>query len=200
MPTYNKFNTTSTLDTGRKRNYTGATMFVIFVLAVAVTITSLTLMNPKTSPIKQSRPVSNAIVFGLPVASYSSMLKNSSLTELQYNATMRRWESHKAVTLAAQLGTPVLATFAGTVTGVSDNTMYGRQVTIEHRDGLKTVYSNLAKNTLVSVGQKVEKGHQIGIVGQTSTIEYIGTPHLRVEVYRNGKRIDPNDYIDFPIK
>jgi len=113
---------------------------------------------------------------------------------------MKRWESHKMVTLAAPLGTPVLATFAGTVTAVHDHTMFGRQIVIQHRDGLQTIYSNLDRNTIVSVGTRVEKGQEIGKVGQTSNIEFTTTPHLRVEVLRDGKRVDPNDFIDFPIK
>ena len=78
--------------------------------------------------------------------------------------------------------------------------MFGRQVVIDHRDGLRTVFSNLDRNTTVVEGQRVEKGQRIGSVGQTSNVEFIDTPHLRVEVFKNEKRIDPNDYIDFPVK
>ena len=194
----NTFNTLN-LEQTRKRTYFASSVLVILVLAVAVTVTAVTLAPPR-KPKAPGEEVSTAIVFGLPLAQYSSILKNCSLTELQYNNTMTRWESHKMVTLEAPLGTPVLATFAGTVTSVRDHTLYGRQVTIQHRDGLQTVYSNLDKNTLVVQNQNIEKGHQIGVVGQTSNIEFTNTPHLRVEVMKNGKRVDPNDYIDFPIK
>ena len=201
MPTYNKLKDITNLGNSRKRNIIASSVLVLLVVAVTVTVAIVTLSDPK----KPSRDpggeeVSTAIVFGSPLATYTSILKNASMTELQYNETMRRWESHKMVTLAAPLGTPVLATFAGTVTSIRDHTMYGRQITIQHRDGLVTVYSNLDRDTKVTEGQNVEKGLQIGQVGQTSNIEFTATPHLRVEVFRDGLRVDPNDYIDFPIK
>ena len=174
---------------------------VVLMVTIAVTLTTVTMGDKKSSQKKvPGEEVSTAIVFAVPVQNYTSILKNCSLTELQYNETMERWESHKMVTLAAPLGTSVVATFAGTVTSVQDHTMYGRQVTIEHRDGLKTVYSNLDRNVNVSQGDRVEKGQRIGSIGQTSAIEFIATPHVRIEVYKDGARIDPNDYIDFPIK
>jgi len=196
MPTYNK---PTLKPTQRKKNFIATSILTVLVLAVAATVIAVTLAEPKDRG-RQDPPVSTAIVFGLPVSSYTRVLKNASLTELQYNSTMLRWESHKMVTLEAPLGTPVLACFAGTVASVNDHSTLGRQITIEHRDGLKTVYSNLDKNTKVVQGQRVEKGTQIGQVGQTSSVEFINTPHLRIAVYKDGKRIDPNDYIDFPIK
>jgi murein DD-endopeptidase MepM/ murein hydrolase activator NlpD len=180
------------------RLITLASFAVVLALTVAATVTIIALTGPRRDD--RTDPVSTAIVFQVPLAGYTSILKNCSLTELQFNETMNRWEAHKMVTLEAPLGTPVLATFAGTVTGVTDHTMYGRQITIEHRDGLKTVYGNLDRTTTVSPGDRVEKGQKIGAVGQTASIEFTQTPHLRLEVQRNGARVDPNDFIDFPIK
>ena len=179
----------------------GSFVVVLMVTAV-ITVTTVSLRGGPAAPKKEEpgEEVSTAIVFAVPVQNYTSILKNCSLTELQYNETMERWESHKLVTLAAPLGSAVLATFAGTVTSVQDHTMYGRQVTIEHRDGLKTVYSNLDKNVNVSQGDRVEKGQKVGAIGQTSSIEFITTPHVRIEVFKDNKRIDPNDYIDFTEK
>jgi len=183
----------------KRRTAIASGIMLTVILGISIIVAVVALGTPKRgSPPGQE--VSTAIVFGLPVAQYSGILKNASLTELQYNETMKRWESHKAVALEAPIGTPVLATFAGTVTNVSTHKLYGRQVTIEHRNGLKTVYSNLDANVSVTEGQRVEKGTQIGKVGQTSSIEFVDKPHVRVEVYKDGKRVDPNDYIDFPVK
>jgi len=198
MPTYSKIKSAVKLErNGRARTIAVLSFLSIIALTAVITVTILALTDNEDRP---NQEVSTAIVFGLPVAEFTSILKNSSLTELQYNETMRRWEAHKTVSLEAPLGTHVIATFAGTVTSVRDHTMYGRMVTIQHRDGLQTVYSNLDRNTVVSEGQRVEKGQRIGSVGQTGAVEFIDTPHLRVAVYRDGRRVDPNDFIDFPAK
>jgi len=199
MPTIkNNIRTATPMEKNKARAIAFSTFVVVLMLTVAITVTTVSLTGKK--PKQPPAEVSTAIVFGVPITDYTSILKNCSMTELQFNETMNRWESHKSVDIEAPLGTPVLATFAGTVTSVNDHTMYGRQITIEHRDGLKTVYSNLDRNVNVSQGDRVEKGQQIGKVGQTGSVEFTDTPHLRVEVYKNGKRVDPNDYIDFSTK
>jgi murein DD-endopeptidase MepM/ murein hydrolase activator NlpD len=200
MAAYNKISSTTNFTGSRRKNIIASLVLVVLVLAVTTTVTIVAL-KPKAVRVGGEDPVSAAIVFGAPVAEYTSILKNCSLTELQYNETLRWWESHKKVSVAAPLGTPVLATFAGKVKTVKNTTKYGQQVTIEHRDGLETVYSNLATTGIaVTEGQMVKKGDRIGEVGSTARNEFVNTPHLQVEVYKDGKRIDPNDYIDFPIK
>ena len=200
MTTYNRYNKTTTeAAPSRKRAIAASGILAVLVIAVAVTVTAVTLTAPRGEREKDEEVITS-IVFGLPLAQYTTILKNSSLNELQFNETMRRWESHKGISIEAPLGTPVLATYAGTIASITTHRLHGRTVTIEHRDGLRTVYSNLDNNVLVTQGQRIEKGHQIGTVGQTGSIEFTNVPHLRIMVYKDGKRIDPNDYIDFPAK
>jgi murein DD-endopeptidase MepM/ murein hydrolase activator NlpD len=187
--------------TAMERNRAKAVAFgsfvVVVLLTAAIIVASVTLYQPKKNG---KDPVSTAIVFAVPVQEYAGVLKDCSMTELQWNNTMERWEAHKCIDIEAPKGTPVLATFAGTVTSIVDHTLNGRQITIEHRDGLKTVYGNLDQNVNVSQGDRVEKGQRIGSVGQTSNIEFTNIPHLRVEVLKDGKRVNPNDYIDLSSK
>jgi murein DD-endopeptidase MepM/ murein hydrolase activator NlpD len=202
MSAHNKIRSATRMERNRAKAIALGSFVIVLMVTAAITLTTVSLTGGPGTPKKEDpgEEVSTAIVFAVPVQNYTSILKNCSLTELQYNETMQRWESHKMVTIAAPLGSAVVATFAGTVTSVQDHTMHGRQVTIEHRDGLKTVFSNLDRNVNVSQGDRVEKGQKIGSVGQTSSIEFITTPHLRIAVYKDGKRIDPNDYIDFTEK
>ena len=201
MSAHNKIRSATRMERNRAKAIALGSFVVVLMVTVAITVTTVSFSG---KPAKKTGTTPGnetpALVFAVPVQNYTSILKNCSLTELQYNETMERWESHKMVTIEAPLGSAVLATFAGTVTNVQDHTMYGRQVTIEHRDGLKTVYSNLDRNVNVSQGDRVEKGQKIGNVGQTSSIEFTTTPHLRIEIYKDNKRIDPNDYIDFSTK
>lgn len=73
------------------------------------------------------------------------------------------------IDFAAPSGSPVLAAAAGTVI-VSRvggwNGGYGNYVVIDHGDGTQTLYAHLSSDN-VSVGQKVERGQQIGGVGNT---------------------------------
>ena len=202
MPTYNSTSIRSAtqMEKNRAKIIALSTFAIALLLTFAITLTTITLSGNNDERNSQPPVGGGPIVFGVPVATFTGILKDSSLTEPQFNETMNRWESHKGITIEAPLGTPVLATFAGTVSSVTDHTMFGRMITIDHRDGLRTVYSNLDRTVNVAQGDRVEKGQKIGIVGQTRNIEFETTPHLHIMVYKDGKRIDPNDYIDFPAK
>lgn len=203
MSTFKNMKDNTAFGGGRKHAIIAGSCVVVLALTIAITAIALSMRGKSVGTGGDApEPVNTAVVFSSPLADYTSVLKGCSMTQLQYNETMKRWESHKLVDLEAPLGTAVLATFGGTVTSVRDHTMYGRQVTIDHgRDGLVSVYSNLDPEKMqVREGDTVQKGQAIGAVGQTSKIEFTQTPHLRIEVLKNGKRIDPNDYIDFSNK
>jgi murein DD-endopeptidase MepM/ murein hydrolase activator NlpD len=146
-------------------------------------------------------PVNAPIAFGLPVSGNSwTVLKAASLEELQRNNTLGRWELHPSYDLGAAAGTSVVAVYAGTVKSVTNNALIGTQISIEHADGLETVYGSLAKDVSVSVGDKVTKGQKIGEVGDTAGNEKYTTPYVRFETFRNGSQINPIDYVDFSTK
>ncbi|RJP55477.1 MAG: hypothetical protein C4583_00510 [Anaerolineaceae bacterium] len=102
-------------------------------------------------------------------------------------------EVHTGIDIDANLGTPVLAAGPGTVvwagggfyTGLPDNTTdpYGLAVSIRHDFGyqgkpLFTLYAHMSRVD-VTVGQHVETGEQIGLVGETGKTT---GPHLHFEV------------------
>ncbi|MCL2228316.1 MAG: M23 family metallopeptidase [Firmicutes bacterium] len=207
MPTYNRYNKAQTKeqDLTKRRTIIASSVLALFVAALASTVLAVTLSAPNNRP--EGPPVggpdedyvSTAVVFRSPINAFTSVLKDFS-NQLEWNATMNRWESHRLMAIATTAGEPVLAVFGGTVTSVRNHTLFGRQVIVEHRDGLRTVYSNLDPNTQVTEGQRVEKGQQLGRVGTTSNVEFIDTPHLRFEVFSNDRRVNPNDWIDFQVK
>jgi len=167
-------------------------MLIMLMLTVAITFTILSL-NPRQ---EEEVGGDHTAVFGIPLAtSEFNILKGYSNTQLQWNATLRQWRAHRAVSIQADAGTHVLATYDGTIASVL-TTVYGQQVTIEHGNGLRTVLKSL-ENVRVEQGDRVSKGEQIGTVGTTSRLDFTTTPHVRVEVYRNNNRIDPASLIDF---
>ena len=65
----------------------------------------------------------------------------------------------------------------------------GNYITIDHHNGYTSTYMHL-KTKIAKVGQEVEKGEKIGIMGCTGSCT--GT-HLHLTIYKNGERINPLD-------
>ncbi|MDD2533987.1 MAG: peptidoglycan DD-metalloendopeptidase family protein [Eubacteriales bacterium] len=106
---------------------------------------------------------------------------------------------HSGIDIAASLGTKVVAARGGTVILVSAPVNgqsyggwgYGNYIVIDHGDGKATLYGHL-KLVEVSVGDGVDAGDRIGLVGSTGTST---GPHLHFEVRVNGNTVNPSDYV-----
>lgn len=88
---------------------------------------------------------------------------------------------HNAVDIGAPVGTPIVASAAGTVI-ISKNSGwnggYGKYIVIKHANGTQTLYSHNSEN-VVAAGEYVQQGEVIGYVGSTG--QSTG-PHLHFEV------------------
>jgi murein DD-endopeptidase MepM/ murein hydrolase activator NlpD len=178
----------------RARVIAFSSFVVVLMLALAVTFTAITLAGPRGE--EDEPPVGGKILMTQPVNGEFSIAKGFSGTMLQYNATMRRWEAHRCVTVTAPLGTAVVATYDGTVT-VSSDAMFGTVVTITHRDGVQTIFQGLNQNVSVSSGQRVTQGQPIGTIGSTMLYERLNPASMRIVVMQNGARVNPAEFIDF---
>ncbi len=102
---------------------------------------------------------------------------------------------HCGIDIAAQMGTPVFAAAAGIINlvnnEVSPKGSYGKEVVIDHGNGLKTRYAHLSE-IHVKVGQKVNRWDRIGSVGRTGRAT---GPHLHYEVIVDAQTVDPLLYI-----
>lgn len=87
------------------------------------------------------------------------------------------------INIAATGGSEVRAAAGGKVTLVSWMPSYGTFVIVQHRDGYRTVYANLAK-TAVKRGSVVKTGSRLGTIGSRRRF-------LHFEVWRNQVRLDP---------
>ena len=102
--------------------------------------------------------------------------------------------AHEGIDVAAPMDTPILASAGGRVVAVHDNLVgYGRIVTIDHGYGIVTRYAHCSM-ILVRVGQRVARGQEIALVGNSGIAT---APHLHYEVIVNGRQVDPMDYV-FP--
>jgi murein DD-endopeptidase MepM/ murein hydrolase activator NlpD len=100
---------------------------------------------------------------------------------------MRWGRLHGGVDLAAPEGTPYKAVHAGTVKLASWWGGFGNAIVIDHGNGRETVYGHSSK-LLVKVGQKVNAGDVIGLVGDTG---HSFGAHLHLEIHINGTPTDP---------
>jgi murein DD-endopeptidase MepM/ murein hydrolase activator NlpD len=127
-------------------------------------------------------------VFGKTVLDYAK-------TELVYSNTLEEWTTHSGLDIASQRGTPVKAAAAGTVTSIKHDPRYGITITIDHGSGLRTVYSNLSSDNMVSSGAKVKQNQIISGVGDTASYEIKEDSHLHFEVIKDGENVDPSSYL-----
>lgn len=98
---------------------------------------------------------------------------------------------HTGLDIAAAYNSPIVATAAGTVESSGWLGGYGNAVTINHGNGVSTLYGHCAVLN-VSAGQFVKKGQTIALVGSTG----VSTgPHLHYEVLRSGEHTDPLPYL-----
>ena len=68
---------------------------------------------------------------------------------------------------------------------------YGNLVEINHGNGYVTRYAHAAR-TLVTVGDEVERGQAIAVVGSTGRST---GPHVHFEVVKDGRQIDPMAFV-----
>lgn len=100
-----------------------------------------------------------------------------------------RWSRmHKGIDIARPSNYTIKAADNGKVIYAGNRgDGYGNKIIIDHQNGYRTMYAHLASIS-VSTGQSVSSGSKIGVMGTTGNSTGI---HLHLEVYRNGKIIDP---------
>ena len=99
---------------------------------------------------------------------------------------------HKGLDISASSGNPVIAAASGTVVKSYFSSSYGNYVVISHGGGVMTAYAHMTRR-LVSAGQRVAAGQQVGTVGSTGNST---GPHLHFEVYVGGSTVNPMNYFN----
>lgn len=108
------------------------------------------------------------------------------------NPISKKKDFHTGIDFAIPEGEKIASTANGVVVDAKFDAEKGNFVMIKHNEEFSTFYSHL-KSISVKIGDKIAKGQQIGLSGNTGS-STTGS-HLHYEVYENGKTVNPKDYL-----
>lgn len=124
-----------------------------------------------------------------------NLLMDYAESTLVYSKTLDQWTTHYGIDIKANEGTAVKVVLDGTIKSVERDTDYGILITVDHGNGLETRYGCLSTDAMVKVGQEVKKGDAISGIGKGAGLELADGPHLHFEVIKDGKNVNPKNYL-----
>ena len=148
--------------------------------------------NEKTTKNSTPKVVSRGVKPLPPVTSTGRFIMPASGTISALNKAGSH-AGYKAVDIANPQGTPVYASDTGIVIRSSWYAGYGNCVDIDHGNGYITRYGHNVRN-IVQVGQKVQQGEQIAVMGSTGNST---GPHCHFEIMYKGQRQVILNYFDY---
>lgn len=140
-------------------------------------------VNSKTKVINKKNINVNNFVLKKPV--------KGGITTSGFGDTISRTASHNGHDWVVNTGTKVRAAAEGVVELAYFSESYGYNILINHNNGFKTRYAHLSE-VKVSKGEKVEQSQVIALSGSTG---FSTGPHLHFEVVKDGKRVNPIEYV-----
>ena len=120
---------------------------------------------------------------------------NHSAGELVKYEALNEWRTHDGIDIAGEIGAEILACADGKILSVTNDPLWGTVVEIQHEGNIISVYSGLAPEVSVKVGDEIKAGDVIGTLGETNLAEVDMDSHLHFAMKENGKVIDPRTKI-----
>lgn len=147
----------------------------------------------KTDDTVKEDPVS---VYLAPATGVVSKMHDDSLPV--YSVTMNDFRVHQGIDIMTEKNADVLATARGTVSLVWTDPLMGECLSIDHGNGVVSIYKNLAADKAEGIveGAKVTAGQKLGTVGESALIESAEEAHLHFEMTYNEAQVDPLTYFD----
>ena len=190
--------------------WTGALAAALFLLAAGVLATQARSVPrvPEAPAVMQTQPEQSAPPAAQPVIhidpvvnpapaepaapAYVWPLENAdaAVTGLygwKIHPVTKKESFHNGLDLDAEAGQNVLAAAAGTVIDCGYVDAYGYYVTLEHADGVQTMYAHL-RSFYVESGDAVTQGQVIAAAGATG---WVTGPQLHLSVFIDGETVDP---------
>jgi murein DD-endopeptidase MepM/ murein hydrolase activator NlpD len=98
---------------------------------------------------------------------------------------------HAGIDISAGFGDPVRAAADGIVQTAGMATGYGREIILDHGNGIETLYGHLS-GFAITPGQQVSRGQIIGYVGMSGRST---GPHLHYEVRIHNTPVNPHRFL-----
>ena len=133
--------------------------------------------------------------FTIPVEN-QAILRYDAYGDGHFGAKRSGGRKHAGIDISAPIGAPVVASKSGIATCMDLKKGYGKLVIIEHIGGFQTRYAHLSAFG-IKKRQWVSQSQRIGAIGKTGNANHSGIkPHLHFEIRRNGKLLDPSEFIE----
>ncbi len=103
---------------------------------------------------------------------------------------------HHALDIGGPWQSPIYATKSGRVvmSQCGWNNGYGCYIILDHGNGIRSLYGHNSQ-LLVAVGEEVETGQTIALMGNTGHVRGITGIHSHFEIQINGARVNPLRYV-----
>lgn len=146
----------------------------------------------------------NVVVYDTAISSISTNIKNAkenypvsgkiiqefSSDNVIYYESLGVWKTHTGVDISCEENEKVVNVIDGKVVGIYQDDVFGNSVVVEGEEYM-AIYSSLASNILVSIGNKLNKGDIIGYAGTNAAEENLGV-HLHFELLKSGEYVNPS--------
>jgi len=165
--------------------------FVALGVVIAIVATAL-------SPNEVVPTTTKELVFSVPMTDCEILSEFSDELPIK-NTTLGCYKCHLGVDLKSE-DNKVYSVLAGTVTDITTDDFEGTTMTIKHDNGFVSVYSSLASETNVKVGDIVESGTLIGTASDSLDTEIATGAHLHLELLKDEVNVDPASYLDIETK
>jgi murein DD-endopeptidase MepM/ murein hydrolase activator NlpD len=140
----------------------------------------------------QTEQLNRALVF-VPVRKpVNGEIDLSSQFGVRVDPFLRIPAMHTGLDFRGEVGDPIHATAAGTVTAAGWTGGYGKMVEIDHGNGLSTRYGHLSQIE-VTIGDKIRIGQIVGRLGSTGRST---GPHVHYETRIDGEPVDPQKFLN----
>ena len=156
--------------------------------------------NNPNNPDKPDKPDDGAHVDTSTKYEFIVPVKTVNLTQAHvfaHDKTLDRYCLHEGMDFGCEAGSEVLAAVDGKIKSVvTDDRLYGGVVTIEHANGIVTVYKYVEPAENLKEGTEISRGDVIGKVLKATGAENASGDHLHFEVYENNIMQDPDKYLN----
>lgn len=151
--------------------------------------------KPSSTEVDATQSFEQSRVISMILPTNGTITKEFAVNKLVYSKTLEQWTTHNGVDISTREGSVVRAALDGVVASTKKDHELGIVITLDHGDGLTTMYACLSTDEMVKVGQNIKKGETISGVGKGVGFELAQGSHLHFEVLIDGKNVDPCQYI-----